>query len=120
MLCQTCQKIPAHFFFETQDEFESTKYFELPFTLEAVRESALSGCDLCNLLGNNLAKDDTDIIDNEDTWSSCSSDEPLPDNENIRISASRHNLRLIAMEDGVMRRGALRYDTQVNSYSNFC
>jgi hypothetical protein len=113
MLCAICQEIPSRFFFGDQVKFRAdesgAKYFELPFSVTALRTSAKSGCELCMLLSDNLVV--THENGEADAWSTCSSEDSLPANDKIRVSASSHNsLRFIGMKRGVARRGALQYD----------
>ena len=113
MLCPTCKEVPKDFFFGNRDRFgadqSGSKYFELPFTIETLRQSALAGCELCALISNNLSKDQ--YLGEEDAWSTCTSNDSLPTNENIRVCAIPGNvLNFIGMKQGLAFKGALIFD----------
>jgi hypothetical protein len=113
MLCPICTEVPARFFFGNRDEFgadqSGAKYFELPFTVTTLRQSALSGCELCTLLSSNLIEGFG--RGESDRWSTNASGDSLPYNENIRVSVtSGDGLAFVGMEEGKARRGVLRFD----------
>ena len=113
MLCPTCKEVPIDFFFGSRDRFgvdqSGAKYFELPFTIETLRKSATANCELCALISNNLDK--VQDFGEEDAWSTFTSNDSLPTNENIRVCAISGNvLSFIGMKQGQAFRGALIFD----------
>jgi hypothetical protein len=106
--------------FLKQDNYVSraATYFEFPFSVSALQDSAQSGCELCSsLVSDSLEEGRTDDekANERSSWSTCSDDGLSPEDENIRLRVSIGKIfYLYDAEGGVGYMGVLQFDTDRN------
>jgi hypothetical protein len=117
MLCDICQTIPVGLFYGERDQLVAD-YFELPLSIDALRESARAGnCDLCSLISDHLHLRRDGSYREPDSWSTCSNYDSLPADGHIRVSISGPTLEFIGVKDGIARRGTLVWDVDGKNIS---
>jgi hypothetical protein len=110
MLYQFCQNAITRFF-SSRDNYVSraAKYFEFPFSVSALQDSAQSGCELCSsLVSDSLEEGRTDDekANERSSWSTCSDDGLSPEDENIRVRVSSGKIFYLYDAEGGVGSGA--------------